>query len=242
MATHAGTEPEQIALDAVQLFTQQTVNDLVQAVPSLQEVAISEAPPLLELALSSFASERDLTGQTIGELLDQEDSFGQSQLSELGAAKLQNYPITAIPGLSDTTLNQFQGWTQAPISSIQPLPAVPIAAVQPVWAMGVARHDTTWGPLEQFATYKPITGGDEVGYIYACDSPRSGGGTGCATVELGDLNGSLGALGLDGAHYVKGGKADDAMQNPGGSGPLRLYNNGQGARGSTPRERNSSWF
>ena len=232
IATLSGADPEDIAIAGVKLYARQSVNDLVEAVPGLRDVELGQAQPILELAdtyVRSSARDEfgDLSNQTIGEVLGKDPDFGQRQLSELGIERLEQFKTTEIPGLDQTQLEQFSGWTTTQLSDIENLPELPIGAVQPSLTMPVGRHDFTWGPQEKFADYKPITGGDRRGYNQRCDTPRRGGGTGCATVELGDFGGSFGQLGLNGAHFVKGGKADDAMETPGGFGDWRVFNKGQ---------------
>ena len=232
IATSAGANPDNIAIAAVKLYTQQSVNNLVDAVPGLKDVELGAAQPILELAdqyarAVGKAYLGNLAQKTIGDLLEKDPEFGDIKLGQLDQAQLEQLSTSSIPGLDQTQLEQFAGWSNANLSDIQNLPEMPIGAIQPSLTMPVALHDSTWGPQEKFATYKPITGGDDAGYSVPCDTPRPGGGTGCATVELGDMNGSLGQLGLNGAHFVKGGKDDDAMETPGGFGDWKFYNNGK---------------
>jgi len=224
-----------ISLANFPLIAQQTLASLVDAIPQLAQRTLDQVPILKDLVNLNL---HNLGSSALSDLALQSlnlDDFGSSPLSELasddllgqfslGDLDLSNYSFSDIPGLSQTPLENLQGWQQTFVGQVPGLSQVPFAAFPNAPAAGyfgfIAIDDVTYGPMEHRSTptQRSITGSDKVGFNYQCAQPR-----GCAYLELNSPV-SLGVAGdptgLHGAQWIKGGTGQGAQMVPGGHGIL----------------------
>ncbi|MGB3206879.1 MAG: M23 family peptidase, partial [Crinalium sp.] len=97
-----------IALSAFPLIGEQTLNQLVEAVSSLGQVKAANIPPVAALlATKGLTNSLNLS---LSSILNQFPQVGNSKLKEID---LQQFPLSSIPNLDATPLQQFNGWQNA---------------------------------------------------------------------------------------------------------------------------------
>lgn len=187
---------------------QQTLNELAQAVPSLLDRPVSQLTPisdrLLQAAINpgnqSFRSV--LQSRTVGEL-------------RLDTLPLEHYGLDSLPGLTTTSLSQFQHWQGSAIASIPGLRFMPFGAFPRPPLSGVPMPvDVVFGDQEQ-SIQQTVSGSLQAGFNVACD-------VNCAHLELGGR--------YLGSRWVSG----LSQMVPGGYGFLRRLNNGYEPTGRHP--------
>jgi len=243
IAQSTGLNLSQIALSNFKLIGEQTLSRLVQAVPGLGGLQVSQVKPIADLLQISKVSP-NLLGQlnvndwgsvSIGQIA-QIPQIGEISLSSL---PLDQYAITDIPNLSDTAIGLFKNWQSATINDLPGLGQLSFAnfpgtpAKQGFFGF-IALHDMTYGPKEHTTTptKHSITGSDVVGFHYECAQSR-----GCANLELNSPI-SLGIAGdptgLHGAQWIKGGTSPGGQMVKGGHGILGALNGGMEPTGRLP--------
>lgn len=217
IADLTGLDLEQVALSEFKLVANQTVEQLVQAVPLLGEHRVKEVPPISRLFQDGYQE------KTIRDVLR---SRPQLAKKKLGQVDLSADPLTAIPNLENTQLNQFIDWDTSLVQDTPGLGEVPLAQMPtPLAPLGdvVARIDMIYGPAEAGAN--TISGSDVEGFAVSCDQT-------CAYIELDDLEnqGARVKGDFEGKRWVSG----KYQKVQGGHGALAALNNGLEPTGRHP--------
>lgn len=200
------------------LFKWQTIGDLVHAIPSLSNLDINQVKPVQDLLLANGFS---IDG-TIQSVMQQYPEIQNLSFSKLD---LSQYSLFSIPGLQDTTLQNFNGWQQSFINQVPGLSNVtfgqmPQPIINQLQILGIAdvvfssaehgnpRVDSRYfvsGRISRSNTNVPV----------GCQASKP-----CSYLELSDLAGTTGSL--HGKRWASG----ETQQVKGGFGPLALVNNG----------------
>jgi hypothetical protein len=187
-----------VNLDSFGVMKLQTLGSLVQAIPSLEQLAITDVQPVLDLLKSQLSTpiEPEIT---IGQLLNQSPHLQDLEFKSL---PMDKYGLDAIPGLEQTPMSAFKNWQGVKISNIPGLNKVPFNEFpNPINAVGgtVAKVDVAFGTDEQ-QREKTISGSDKQGFAVPCQKD-------CAHVELSGGANVLGKAWVSGKYQlVKGGK------------------------------------
>ncbi|MBR8834447.1 MAG: M23 family metallopeptidase [Stigonema ocellatum SAG 48.90 = DSM 106950] len=224
IAQTANLNLNQVALSNFTLVGEQTLDQLVKAVPLLGQFNVQDVAPIAAL-LTTKAAGIDGSDLQIAQVLAQNPQLGQLKLGE---TDLSSYSVSSIPNLDSTPLQQFTGWQNTFIKDVPGLNAVPLAAMpNPIAELGslVMRIDMVYGKAEAKRT-NTISGSDVQGFSVPCK------GNDCAYVELDDLEnfGSEARSSLDGKQWISG----QYQQVEGGWGCLKGVNGGKEPTGRLP--------
>ena len=197
-------ERDSIPLSAFGLLQNQSVSDLVEAIPQLGNYQVGEVKPISDLLGRSHDQIRieQLTHSRFGNL-----KFEQVNLNK--------YSLDSIPYLSRTRLSKFKNWQNAYVDAVPGLWDLPLTYfldqqtktnAQTYVGAGNVKVTVTPGILgmvdlplgtAEAGISNTISGSYQKGFEVACD-------TKCAHVELGDW--SLGKRWISGKYQkVKGG-------------------------------------
>ncbi|HEY9907067.1 MAG TPA: hypothetical protein V6D18_05595 [Thermosynechococcaceae cyanobacterium] len=153
-----------LRLSNFKLLQQQSLSDLVQAIPYLGNFAIKDVKPLAVL-LRGAAQETE----TIASLLRSQPKLGERSLGSLGTA-LENYPLTDLPNATATPLRAFHNWQVQSFEDVPGLSRVPLARMPrplPGQSTIVARIASMVGTTDRPLT-NTVTGTIQKGFRVAC--------------------------------------------------------------------------
>ncbi len=234
---------EKVALSAVkEIVGQQTIGDLVKAIPNLGGLDVGQVKPIADLLgqvgggdwnekIITLVQNEALVKLPIGKYLD-----------------LSKYGIDSIPGLLNSPLESFKAWGQSSITGVLGelgLASVPFASF-PIpllnGAIKVGKVDLIWGAKEHGDSNVPpdlyISGAvkdkSDLTTPVPCTADKP-----CPYIELTDAinpskaNDKVGDAfkSLHGKRWVVGG--NNGMKVKEGYGPLKNLNGGWGAAGIT---------
>jgi len=221
IAQISGINLSEIALSEFPLIGEQTLNQLVQAIPKLEQIKVSNIAPVQKLLNSNNFS---ISNLTLEEALAQNPDLGELKLN---AIDLAQFSVTSIPNIEQAILGDFNNWKSNLIKDIPGLGRVPLGLMpNPVMleGIGVARIDAIWGKAESHR-YKTVSGSYQEGFAVPCENN-------CAHIELDDLEGVGSAIrgDFEGKQWISG-KYQDVT---GGSGCLSGINGGREPTGRHP--------
>ncbi|WP_414589549.1 hypothetical protein [Scytonema sp. PCC 10023] len=99
----------------------QTLGDLAEAIPGLENKDIADIPALDDYVAKVTGD--SYTSQTVGEALN---NYPQLEKAELGKyIKLDQYKLTSIPGIEKAILKEFTNWQNTTIAKVPGLGKVP---------------------------------------------------------------------------------------------------------------------
>ncbi|MBD2772608.1 M23 family metallopeptidase [Iningainema sp. BLCCT55] len=213
----------QVALSTFTLVAEQTLDQLVKAVPLLGQFNVRDVAPV-DTLLATKAVGIDVSSLQIAQVLAQNPQLGQLKLGE---TDLSGYSVSSIPNLDSTPLQQFTGWQNTFIEDVPGLNAVPLAAMpNPIAELGslVMRIDTVYSKAEAKRT-NTISGSDVQGFSVPCKGD-------CAYIELDDLEnqGQVARGSLEGKQWISG----KYQEVEGGWGCLKGVNGGKEPTGRLP--------
>ncbi|GAX45846.1 hypothetical protein NIES4075_68670 [Tolypothrix sp. NIES-4075] len=202
-----GLNLDEINLSSFGVMQFQTLESLVQAIPALKNLPITEVKPIFDLLSQELATQFDST-QTIGQLLQQSPHLGQLEFANL---PMDSYNLDAIPGLDSTPIAAFKDWQSVNIDKIPGLGDVPFSQfpnpANPVGA-DVGIVDIAFGTDEQ-QRERTISGSNKQGFNVPCEKD-------CAHIELSGSPLVLGKQWISGKYQlVRGGKGILASVNGG---------------------------
>ena len=176
----------------------QTLESLVQAIPTLKNLPITEVKPIYDLLSQELATQFDGT-QTIGQLLQRSPHLSQLEFANL---LMNSYSLDAIPGLDSTQIGTFKDWQGVTIDKIPGLGNVPFSQfpnpANPIGA-DVGIVDIAFGTNEQQRD-RTISGSNKQGFNVPCDKD-------CAHIELSGSPLVLGKQWISGKYQlVRGGQ------------------------------------
>lgn len=243
----ANLDLNNVSLGGFDLAKAQTLDGLVQLIPSLGDHRLADVAPIASLVQQYIAGQGGGMGEfsQLGQLPISQ-VIGQGQLGSLQLGDLQNinsFSLTSIPDLDKLQLGQFEGWQNQTISQVPGLGSVSFSEV--VGALNtyygfVARHDMTYGgdtehkESTRTSTVRSISGSYQDGFNVECVQSR-----GCDYLELespfpmgGGFLGNL--LSMHGARWIRGGTGNGEQMVNGGEGALSVVNGGKEPTGRHP--------
>ncbi|MBD1822949.1 M23 family metallopeptidase [Cyanobacteria bacterium FACHB-DQ100] len=211
---------KQVALSNFKAATQQTLDQLVTAIPGLDSYRLSQVPAISALFSQKFPGTPGFnpnSDSTIAEILSANPEFGRLSLGQLGQ-KLEQFSIADIPNLQNVPLQNLANWENSLISEVPGLGNVPLAQMpNPVQVTGmIGIVDVVYGTAESDRR-NTISGSDREGFQVACKES-------CAYIEL------AGAPPLYGKQWISG----KYQKVKGGSGILGAVNGGKEPTGRHP--------
>ncbi|BAU15905.1 hypothetical protein LEP3755_64710 (plasmid) [Leptolyngbya sp. NIES-3755] len=211
---------KQVALSNFKAATQQTLNQLITAIPGLGSYRLNQVPAIAALFDQKFPGTPGFnpsSDNTIAEILSANPQFGQLNLGQLGQ-KLDQFSIADIPNLQNVPLQNLANWENSLISEVPGLGNVPLAQMpNPVQATGmIGIVDVVYGTAESDRR-NTISGSDREGFQVSCKEN-------CAYIEL------AGAPPLYGKQWISG----KYQKVKGGSGILGAVNGGKEPTGRHP--------
>ena len=204
------------------LLGNQSIHDLMSAIPTLGGFDLDALPPIAAL-VDAELGDRVRQGHTLFNAVQRWPELGESLLGEID---LSAFSIHDIPGIAQTALGTLSGFEQATLNQVPGLRDLPLSSFpNPVAVVGnmTMQIDMIWGPREGDRP-RTISGSDSQGFAVPCNIDR----TDCASIELQALG--SGTDPLDGIHWVSG--KYQAVE--GGSGTLRFVNGGREPTGRHP--------
>ncbi|MHC0067096.1 hypothetical protein ACWATR_30015 [Nostoc sp. UIC 10890] len=197
IASITGINLKNLKLSDFETLEWQTLEDLAEAIPKLEDSEVGAIPPIQELVTKVTGS----TGsyQTVGEVLDNYPELGEVELGKY--VKLDKYKLTSIPGIQDAQLKDFTNWQNTTISKVPGLadvpfdqfPSVPIPDVS-----FIGKVDLPLGSLES-GRWKSISGSYQAGFNVPCEKK-------CGHIEVSGSDTVTGAQWMSGKDQnVKGG-------------------------------------
>lgn len=216
-----GISLDDLTLDDFGILKTQTVATLIEAIPQLSNIDISQVEPIQDLAASLGIG----TGSgAISNILQVYPSLGESTLINLD---LKQYNLDSILGLDQTPLSAFANWQQSFIKDFPGLNQVPLATLAPKLSslldglLAIAdnyfsnvEHGDPKVPDSMFVSGTVTCNGETVPVAVPPEQPSG-------YLELTDFTG------LDGANYGQRWGSGDEQQVEGGCGPLASVNNGK---------------
>jgi hypothetical protein len=213
MINKGGGDINSVSIKEFPLIHQQSLSDLVKAVPSLRNVRVRNFP-----GLDSYGG-----NQRLSNLLKNHSSLKNLTLEQLG---IGDFALSSIPGLAQAQLNQFSGWGNQYLSNLPYFSTIPLAQMPNAWVANnpvIARIDALRSREGQ--QDRTLSGSYKEGFSVPCYSD-------CDYVELDDLEnvGASVSLPVEGIRWISGKK----QKVSGGEGCLAWVNNGQEPTGIHP--------
>ena len=205
MISSGGGDINSVSIKEFPLIHQQSLSDLVKAVPSLKKVKVKNFP-----GLDSYDG-----NQRLSQLLKRQPSLKNVTLEELG---IGDFSLSSIPRLGQTQLHQFSGWGAQFLSNLPYFSTIPLAQMPTAWVANnpvIARIDALRSREGQ--QDRTLSGSYKEGFSVPCYSD-------CDYVELDDLEntGTSVSSPLEGIRWISGKK----QKVSGGEGCLAWINKG----------------
>ncbi|MEL6930609.1 MAG: hypothetical protein AAFO95_18535, partial [Cyanobacteria bacterium J06600_6] len=182
-----------LPLSEFPLIEEQTLLNLVDAVPDLRLRQAEDIEPIKELleqeGISTDATLNNIVGDpSVGEL-------------ELDSIDLEDFSIDSIPNLTDTELANFENFESSEISEVPGLSEVPLGDFPldiPLPGSFIARVDFIWGGAES-KRFRTISGSYIDGFQVPCQSN-------CEYLELDDIEnfGPIAQSAFEGKQWIAG--------------------------------------
>ncbi len=216
-AAFSGVDIGQLSIQQVPLVGEQTLGNLAEGVPYLNNFTLEEIAPISQSLLSNPQFENIDLSQNLGQLVSENPIAANMKLNEFG-----NLQIGSIPNLENTAIQDFPGWENADISSIPGLSDIPLSQFPNPLSLGnisiLARIDTVRGTAE--ASFdRTVTGSSEEGFEVPCNQTEANTES-CSHVELDDIE-DLGpsiSSSFEGKAWING----QEQWIEGGSGLLKM--------------------
>jgi hypothetical protein len=216
-----GIDLEQIALSQFPLIGEQTLEELVEAIPDLGNFQVKDIEPIADLI-------KDKVGYSYEDFsLDNVINTGNLGELKLEEIDLSQYSIDSIPNITDARLEDFTGWENSFVGDIPGLAAVPLGLMPiPITNTSgvVSRIDAIWSEAESYRN-NTVSGSYQEGFNVPCE-------TNCAHIELDDLenSGSQMRSAFEGQQWISG----QFQEVAGGQGVLGVVNGGVEPTGRHP--------
>ena len=180
-----GLKIEDIKIADFPLLANQSLEQLRNTIPFLEDFKIADIPPIDEVLAAAGRDlidrqiRRSLGDRQLGEVLDQHPLLGELRLNQID---LKDFNITDIPNVERIPVQNLTDWQSAVFSEIPGLKDVVFGQMpNPLAIFGgpVARIDMVYGPAETKRN-DTISGSFEEGFRVPCEKE-------CAYIELDDL-------------------------------------------------------
>ncbi len=211
------------SLDSFPLLGQQTLEELVDAVPSLESKSAAQVPPLAKL-LQTKSPQTNLNSP-LREIVAPDSALGKLKLNQID---LSPYTVADIPGIETVQLSNFTGWQNSLIKDVPLLNSLSLASF-PIKlnesGNTVARIDFLKGKEEK-RRQRTVSGSDVAGFTVPCS------GQSCPYIELDDLENSGRNIRreFEGRSWISG----KYQKVSGGWGCLKGVNGGKEPTGRLP--------
>ncbi|TWH43541.1 hypothetical protein CAL7102_07274 [Dulcicalothrix desertica PCC 7102] len=211
------------SLDSFPKTGQQTLQELVDAVPSLESKSAAQVPPIAKL-LQTKSPQTNLNSP-LREILAPDSALEKLKLNQID---LSPYTVADIPGIETVQLSNFTGWQNSLIKDVPLLNSLSLASFPiKLTESGntVARIDLIWGQAEK-RRQRTVSGSDVAGFAVPCS------GQSCPYIELDDLeNSGRNIRGeFEGRSWISG----KYQKVDGGWGCLKSVNGGKEPTGRLP--------
>ncbi len=235
IAAITGVDTDEIVLSSFELVGDQSLAELVAAVPRLSQKRVGQVEPIAKLVAAQLGYGYD--NISLESLIAFNSKAGNLKL---GDVNLFEYSIDDIPGLEDTPLKDFARWKNAYLRGIPELWRVVLAQMpNPLsnLAMPVMRIDAVWSDAES-NRQRTVSGSYEEGFNVPCSA-----GSRCPYIELDDIenSGSSWRLPTEGVQWIAGRDPETGNICPnapwgvnGGHGVLGAVNCGKEPTGRHP--------
>lgn len=211
----------QTSIDSFVIVKEQTLTQLVAAVPGLGSQYVSQVPPVSALLQSKG---QDLPGFTIDEAIAYTPVVAAAQLKDIDTT---NFGVQSIPNLTGVPLQNFSNWESIGfIKDVPGLKDVPLSSMpSPLTAVGnlVMRIDMIYG-VNETKRQNTISGSDVAGFSVPCQGGK------CGYVELTNLKNDGSRAASDGYQWISG----KYQLVRGGWGCLKAVNGGKEPTGRMP--------
>lgn len=194
-SSSAAIDFESLSLSEFPLIGEQTLSDLVEAIPNLKQFRVDEIEPIRQL-LSQSSSVDD--SRKLGQLLLSNPRLGNLKLDSID---LSQYSISSIPNLEQTDISKFEDWESQFVSEVPGLSEVSLNSYPNALSENdsiIARADFIWGTAEA-DRQRTISGSYLEGFSVPCESQ-------CAHIELDDFEnvGDRIQLPFEGKQWISG--------------------------------------
>jgi hypothetical protein len=218
------------------LLKQQTVGDLVKAIPGLGSLAVQTVKPIADFFTAAGIPFGGINAQTIGQVASNPlaaainlggkvlDPLLGSQLNlgldgVLKGFDLSKYGLGSITGLIQSPIGALKGAANAVIGQVPLLKDLPFSTFLNVTDGFIGTADVVYGPAEA-RRINTVTGSDKVGFHYPCNQDN------CQYIELSGIP--------HGKQWISGGPGHGQQMVDGGSGWLAGVNGGKEPTGRLP--------
>jgi hypothetical protein len=211
------------SLDSFPLLGQQTLQELVDAVPDFESKSAAQVPPIAKL-LQTKSPQTNLNS-SLREIVAPDLALGKLKLNQID---LSPYTVADIPGIETVQLSNFTGWQNSLIKDVPLLNSLSLASF-PIGlnesGNTVARIDLIWGKEEK-RRQRTVSGSDVAGFAVPCS------GQSCPSIELDDLENSGRNIRreFEGRSWISG----KYQKVDGGWGCLKGVNGGKEPTGRLP--------
>jgi murein DD-endopeptidase MepM/ murein hydrolase activator NlpD len=211
IAEELGIDLEELKLDDFGLLKNQTVEDLIWAIPSLAGIDVKDVKPIYDMAKTAIGISSLLDNQTIGELANANFDFATTQL---GTLDLSQYALNSIPDLENAQFGEFAESDNAWVSEIPYMEYIKMAGyIFELLNFNLfAKIDVVYGEKEA-RRVNTVSGSFQEGFNVPCEEDS------CAYVELTDAE-DIGLVKLHGKQWISG----NSQIVEGGFGPLKWAN------------------
>ena len=189
-----------MSLNSFEPMKFQTIESLVEAIPSIEDMSVSQVKPIHDLINDELSTNIN-PKLKIGKILKQSPLLKKLEFKSL---ELEQYPIDSIPELTSIPIAVLKNWQASTISGIPGLNKIPFNKFpDPVNLVGstVGLVDIAFGTVEQQIT-RTVSGSYKQGFSVPCK-------INCAHVELSgnaNIQGKAWISGKYKSNWVKGGK------------------------------------
>lgn len=226
---------DDLTLEDFPLIGEQTIASLVESHPALENLRVSQVPPIADLLGQEFGFDYD--NYPLGNLVDSNSRLADLRLDLID---LSEYSLDSIPDIKEVALEEFEGWQNQYVSQIPALNKVPLGkyknAITNVGTI-VMRIDGVWN--YDTGLQRTVSGSKEAGgFNVPCAEPDI-----CPHIELDDIEGIGRSIRLsnEGLRWIGGKDPERANICPrdpwgvkGGYGVLGQLNCGQEPTGRLP--------
>ncbi|BAY87779.1 hypothetical protein NIES267_73030 (plasmid) [Calothrix parasitica NIES-267] len=205
----------EISLADFELIKWQTLPNLVDAIPQLKELQVSQVRPVQDF-LNKLGVNEEL--RTIGAVINKNPWLSDIPLSE--NINLENYRVTEIPGLTEAQIQNFAKWDDTLINGVPGLNELPWSEFPRILSPTLAFVGKVDLPLKEVEAdrTRSISGSYQEGFNVPCLQEN------CAHMEIAGSGNTTGVQWISGKY----------QKVEGGFGPLSVVFNGKEPTGRHP--------
>ncbi|PSF33446.1 hypothetical protein C7H19_19950 [Aphanothece hegewaldii CCALA 016] len=209
----SGQSLSDVPLSQFSLLGNQKLGQLIKIVPGLKDQSVSSVPFVQDAIQSGGYNPSKISNLPIGEVLQAYPQLGKIGLNQMN---LDQYSLSAIPGIEQVPLGKFAGWQNASIASVPGLVSVPINQLGKNTGGIIGQIHWVLSEVEKPAL-NSISGSYQSGFSVPCTNN-------CAHIELGTNPLAAGKQWISGQY----------QKVPGGEGVLKAMFGGKEPTGRHP--------